>query len=309
MAVTVTDVIKKYSLRSLTPEINTDNIRINHSGINRPALQLTGYFDHFGKERVQIIGLVEYTYIETMSRERKLQIFDTLFAGPIPCLIYCRSLEPDGDIVELAHERQVPVLISDMITSDFMSEIIRWMKTQLAPMITIHGVLVEVYGEGVLIMGESGIGKSEAALELVRRGHRLVTDDVVELRKVSDETLVGSAPDITRHLIELRGIGIVDVKSLFGVSAVKNTQSVDMVIKLEEWSRDREYDRLGLDEQYIEFLGNKIVCYNIPIRPGRNLAVIVETAAVNSRQRKMGYNAAQELYKKVRRSLEQTENE
>lgn len=309
MAVTVTDVIKKYSLRSLTPEINTDNIRINHSGINRPALQLAGYFDHFGKERVQIIGLVEYTYIETMSRERKLQIFDTLFAGPIPCLIYCRSLEPDEEIVELAHKRQVPVLISDMITSDFMSEIIRWMKTQLAPMITIHGVLVEVYGEGVLIMGESGIGKSEAALELVKRGHRLVTDDVVELRKVSDETLVGSAPDITRHLIELRGIGIVDVKSLFGVAAVKNTQSVDMVIKLEEWSRDREYDRLGLDEQYTEFLGNKIVCYNIPIRPGRNLAVIVETAAVNSRQKKMGYNAAQELYKKVRRSLEQTENE
>lgn len=309
MAVTVTDVIKKYSLRSLTPEIDTDSIRINHSGINRPALQLAGYFDHFGKERVQIIGLVEYTYIETMSRERKLQIFDTLFAGPIPCLIYCRSLEPDEDIVELGHQRKVPVLVSDMITSDFMSEIIRWMKTQLAPMITIHGVLVEVYGEGVLIMGESGIGKSEAALELVKRGHRLVTDDVVELRKVSDETLVGSAPDITRHLIELRGIGIVDVKSLFGVAAVKNTQSVDMVIKLEEWSRDREYDRLGLDEQYTEFLGNKIVCYNIPIRPGRNLAVIVETAAVNSRQKKMGYNAAQELYKKVRKSLEQTESE
>ncbi len=309
MAVTVTDVIKKYNLRSLTPEICTDDIRINHSDINRPALQLAGYFDHFGKERVQIIGLVEYTYIETMERERKLQVFDTLFAGKIPCLVYCRSLEPDEEIVELARRYEVPILVSDMITSDFMGEIIRWLKAQLAPMISIHGVLVEVYGEGVLIMGESGIGKSEAALELIRRGHRLVTDDVVELRKVSDDTLVGSAPDITRHLIELRGIGIVDVKALFGAAAVKNTQSVDMVIKLEEWSRDKEYDRLGLEEQYIEFLGNKVVCYNIPIRPGRNLAVIVESAAVNSRQRKMGYNAAQELYKRVQRSLELSENE
>ena len=278
MTVTVTDVIKKYSLRSLTPEIDTDNIRINHSDINRPALQLAGYFDHFGKERVQIIGLVEYTYIETMESSRKHQVFETLFASEIPCLVYCRSLEPDEDIVDLAHRYGVPVLVSDMITSDFMGEIIRWLKTQLAPMITIHGVLVEVFGEGVLIMGESGIGKSEAALELIKRGHRLVTDDVVELRKVSNDTLVGSAPDITRHLIELRGIGIVDVKGLFGVAAVKNTQSVDMVIKLEEWSRDKEYDRLGLDDQYIEFLGNKVVCYNIPIRPGRNLAVIVETA-------------------------------
>ena len=309
MTVTVTDVIKKYSLRSLTPEINTDKIRINHSDINRPALQLAGYFDHFGKERVQIIGLVEYTYIETMESPRKHQVFETLFASEIPCLVYCRSLEPDEDIVDLAHRYGVPVLVSDMITSDFMGEIIRWLKTQLAPMITIHGVLVEVYGEGVLIMGESGIGKSEAALELIKRGHRLVTDDVVELRKVSNDTLVGSAPDITRHLIELRGIGIVDVKGLFGVAAVKNTQSVDMVIKLEEWSRDKEYDRLGLDDQYIEFLGNKVVCYNIPIRPGRNLAVIVETAAVNSRQKKMGYNAAQALYKRVQRSMELSEND
>lgn len=309
MTVTVTDVIKKYSLRSLTPEIDTDNIRINHSDINRPALQLAGYFDHFGKERVQIIGLVEYTYIETMESSRKHQVFETLFASEIPCLVYCRSLEPDEDIVDLAHRYGVPVLVSDMITSDFMGEIIRWLKMQLAPMITIHGVLVEVFGEGVLIMGESGIGKSEAALELIKRGHRLVTDDVVELRKVSNDTLVGSAPDITRHLIELRGIGIVDVKGLFGVAAVKNTQSVDMVIKLEEWSRDKEYDRLGLDDQYIEFLGNKVVCYNIPIRPGRNLAVIVETAAVNSRQKKMGYNAAQALYKRVQRSMELSEND
>ena len=188
-------------------------------------------------------------------------------------------------------------------TSSFMAEIIRWLKVQLAPTISIHGVLVDVFGEGVLIMGESGIGKSEAALELIKRGHRLVTDDVVEIKKVSDETLIGTAPDITRHFIELRGIGIIDVKSLFGVESIKETQGIDMVIKLEEWDKDKEYDRLGLEETYTEILGNRVVSHNIPIRPGRNLAVIVETAAVNWRQRKMGYNAAQELYNRVQQNL------
>lgn len=188
-------------------------------------------------------------------------------------------------------------------TSQFMAEIIRWLNVQLAPCISIHGVLVDVYGVGVLIMGESGIGKSEAALELVKRGHRLVSDDVVEIRKVSDETLVGSAPDITRHFIELRGIGIVDVKNLFGVLSVKQTQNIDLVITLEDWDRDKEYDRLGLEEQYTEFLGNKVVCHQLPIRPGRNLAVIVETAAINHRQKNMGYNAAQELYRRVQANL------
>ena len=192
---------------------------------------------------------------------------------------------------------------SDASTSSFMAEIIRWLKVQLAPTISIHGVLVDVFGEGVLIMGESGIGKSEAALELIKRGHRLVTDDVVEIKKVSDETLIGTAPDITRHFIELRGIGIIDVKSLFGVESIKETQGIDMVIKLEEWDKDKEYDRLGLEETYTEILGNRVVSHNIPIRPGRNLAVIVETAAVNWRQRKMGYNAAQELYNRVQQNL------
>jgi HPr kinase/phosphorylase len=180
-----------------------------------------------------------------------------------------------------------------------MAEIIRWLNVELAPCISVHGVLVDVYGEGVLITGESGIGKSEAALELIKRGHRLVTDDVVEIRKVSEETLIGSAPDITKHLIELRGIGIVDVKMLFGVSCVKDTQSIDLVIRLEEWDKDKDYDRIGLEENYIEYLGNKVVCHNIPIRPGRNLAIICESAAVNYRQKKMGYNAAQELYSRL----------
>ena len=184
-----------------------------------------------------------------------------------------------------------------------------WITRFLAPCISVHGVLVDVYGEGVLITGESGIGKSEAALELIKRGHRLVTDDVVEIRKVSEETLVGTAPDITKHFIELRGIGIVDVKALFGASSVRETQNIDLVIRLEEWDKDREYDRLGLEEEYTEYLGNKVVCHNIPIRPGRNLAIICEAAAVNHRQKKMGYNAAQELYTRVQNSLARKRNE
>ena len=221
----------------------------------------------------------------------------------IPCIIFCRDLRPDEEILDAANRHGVPVLVTAKTTSAFMAEIIRWLNVELAPCISIHGVLVDVYGEGVLIMGESGIGKSEAALELIKRGHRLVSDDVVEIHKVSDVSLVGSAPDITRHFIELRGIGIVDVKTLFGVQSVKETSNIDMVIKLEDWNREKEYDRLGLEEQYTEFLGNKVVCHSIPIRPGRNLAVIVESAAVNHRQKKMGYNAAQELYNRVQANL------
>ena len=207
------------------------------------------------------------------------------------------------DMIELAKKYHKPLLSSHRITSDLMAEVIRWLGVELAPCISIHGVLMDVYGEGILIMGESGIGKSEAALELIKRGHRLVTDDVVEIKKVSDETLIGTAPDITRHFIELRGIGIIDVKSLFGVESIKETQGIDMVIKLEEWDRDKEYDRLGLHEEYTEYLGNKVVCHSLPIRPGRNLAIIVEAAAVNHRQKKMGYNAAQELYNRVTQNI------
>lgn len=202
---------------------------------------------------------------------------------------------------------KIPLLQASQVTSSFEAEIIRWMKVELAPTISIHGVLVDVYGEGVLITGESGIGKSEAALELIKRGHRLVTDDVVEIRKVSDETLIGTAPEITRHFIELRGIGIIDVKTLFGVESVKETQGIDMVIHLEDWDKEKEYDRFGLEEEYTEILGNKVVCHNLPVRPGRNLAVIVESAAVNWRQKKMGYNAARELYNRVQNSINRKE--
>ena len=301
--VTITELIGKMNLKNVIPEIDTDKIVLSHPDVNRPALQLAGFYDHFDRERVQIIGYVEQAYIRTLSRERKLEMYEKLTACEIPCLVYSRGQMPDEDMQDLCRRFQVPCLVSEQTTSDLMAETIRWLKVKLAPCISIHGVLVDVFGEGVLIMGESGIGKSEAALELIKRGHRLVTDDVVEIRKVSDETLIGSAPDITKHFIELRGIGIIDVKALFGVESVKDTQSIDMVIKLEDWNKDKEYDRLGLEDQYTEFLGNRVVCHNIPIRPGRNLAIIVESAAVNYRQKKMGYNAAQELYNRVQANL------
>ena len=296
-------MVQELNLYNKTPEVDISKKMINTPEINRPALQLTGYLEHFENERVQIIGYVEYTYLLHLSREEKIVAFERFVSSKIPCVVFTTMTEPDEDMLSLAMKYDVPVLVTHNTTSVFMAEIIRWLNVQLAPCISIHGVLVDVYGEGVLITGESGIGKSEAALELIKRGHRLVSDDVVELRKVSDVTLVGSAPDITRHFIELRGIGIIDVKTLFGVESVKDTQSVDLVIKLEEWDRDKEYDRLGLHEEYTEYLGNKIVCHSLPIRPGRNLAIIVESAAVNHRQKKMGYNAAEELYKRVQANL------
>ncbi len=301
--VTVKALIDKMQLRELTTGIDTSKIDIPLPDINRPALQLTGFFEHFETVRVQIIGYVEQAYISRQAEEERRLMIDRLLKYRIPCLIFARNMTPDPYFIEYGNKYGVPILVASQTTSDLTAEIVRWLKVELAPMISVHGVLVDVYGEGVLIMGESGIGKSEAALELIKRGHRLVSDDVVELRKVSDETLVGSAPSITRHFIELRGIGIIDVKTLFGVESVKNTQNIDMVIKLEDWNKDKEYDRLGLEEEYIEFLGNRVVCHQLPIRPGRNLAVIVESAAVNYRQKKMGYNAAQELYKRVQNNL------
>ena len=301
--VTITELITKMKMKNVLPEIDTDKVVLSHPDVNRPALQLTGFFDHFDRERVQIIGYVEQAYINTLPREVRMERYDKLLSSEIPCVVYSRGQEPDEDMQNLCLHYQVPLMVSEKSTSDLMAEVIRWLKVKLAPCISIHGVLVDVFGEGVLIMGESGIGKSEAALELIKRGHRLVSDDVVEIRKVSDATLVGSAPDITKHFIELRGIGIIDVKSLYGVESVKDTQNIDMVIKLEDWDKDKEYDRLGLEVRYTEFLGNQVVCHNIPIRPGRNLAIIVESAAVNYRQKKMGYNAAQELYNRVQANL------
>ena len=302
-SVRLTRLIEKMKLENLTPEIDVKDIRITQPDVNRPALPLAGYFEHFDSTRLQIIGFVEYSYMENMTDERKREIYDEFMSYDVSAVVFCRELKPDPIFVQAALVHRVPILSTRKSTSAFMAEAIRWLNVKLAPCISVHGVLVDVYGEGLLITGESGIGKSEAALELVRRGHRLVTDDVVEIRKVSDDTLVGSAPDMLKHLSELRGIGVVDVKALFGASAVMDTQNIDLVIRLEDWDRDKEYDRLGLEENYTEYMGNKVVCYNIPIRPGRNVAVICESAAVNHRQKKMGYNAAQELYSRVQNSF------
>lgn len=299
----LSEIAEKMELKNLSPTVDLRDKIITVPDVNRPALQLTGFFEHFACERIQIIGYVEYTYLQTLEPERKKYIYEKMVSYPIPCIIFSKNLEPEPELLKLAEEKYIPILSTSKLTSSFTAEVIRWMNVRLAPCISIHGVLVDVYGVGVLIMGESGIGKSEAALELIKRGHRLVTDDVVEIRKVSDDTLVGSAPDITKNFIELRGIGIVDVKSMFGVQSVRETQNIDLVITLEDWSRDKEYDRLGLEEEYTEFLGNRVVCHSIPIRPGRNLAIIVESAAVNYRQKQMGYNAAQELYKRVQDNL------
>ena len=296
-------IVEKMKLENFTPELDITKVRVKVPDINRPALQIAGYFEHFEAIRLQVIGFVEYSYMQGLPEERKKEIYEKLLSYDIPAVVFCRELQPDELFIQTAIKNNVMVFGTKKATSPFSAELIRWLNVMLAPCISIHGVLVDVFGEGVLITGESGIGKSEAALELVKRGHRLVTDDAVEIRKVSDETLVGSAPEVTRHFIELRGIGIIDVKTLYGVSSVKDTQNIDLVIHLEDWSKEKEYDRLGLEEEYVEYLGNKVVCHNIPIRPGRNLAVICESAAINHRQKKMGYNAAQELYRRVQESI------
>lgn len=307
-SVPLKELIEQLDLENCTPDIDTEKVLITQNEVNRPALQLAGYFDYFDSNRIQIIGHVEHTYMQQKGMEYSLKMIEKIMAGSEesskpPCIIYCREIWIEEEIINLANRYEVPILRTKKATSPFMSEIIRWVNAELAPRCSIHGVLVDIYGEGILIMGESGIGKSEVALELIHRGHRLVSDDVVEIKRINDKSLIGSSPGITRHFIELRGIGIVNAKSLFGVESVKDEQEIDLVIKLEEFNKEQDYDRLGLEEQFIEFLGNKVVCHSIPIRPGRNLAVICESAAVNHRQKKMGYNAALELYNRVTSNL------
>ena len=301
--VSVQELADKMNLTNLTPDLDLEKRYIDFYDVNRPALQLTGFFDHFDDSRVQIVGYVEQEYIDTLSEQIIHERFEKLLSYNVPCIVFSRSYQPAADILDLCTASDIPCLVSSKTTSDLSSETVRWLKARLAPCISIHGVLVDVYGEGVLIMGDSGVGKSEAALELVKRGHRLVTDDVVEIRKVSDDTLVGTAPAVTKNFIELRGIGIINVKNLFGFESIKDTQQIDMVIKLEEWNKEKEYDRLGLEDHYTGFLGNKVICHEIPIRPGRNLAIIVECAAVNNRAKKMGHNAATELFRRVNENI------
>ena len=238
--VKLTSIIEKMELTNLTPDIDIDDIEVTQTDVNRPALQLAGYYDYFDSDRIQLIGNVENSYLQKKSIDEYVEIMKKLMEYKVPCIVYCRNIEVPQEVLEVANEYKIPVLGSSKTTSSFMAEVIRWLNVELAQRITIHGVLVDVYGEGVLIMGESGIGKSEAALELIKRGHRLVSDDVVVIKRVSDDTLIGTAPDITRHFIELRGIGIIDVKTLFGVESVKNIQSIDLAIQLEEWDKEQE---------------------------------------------------------------------
>lgn len=298
-------IARRLQLKNFTPKINLDERPVTTVNINRPALQLNGFFEHFDPAWIQMIGRQEISYLDTMTKERKREAFEKLFAyEDIPCIILSRDFQPDMDMLELSEFHGIPILGSFKPTMELLVEIISLLSYELAPQITIHGVLIDVYGVGVFIMGESGIGKSEAALELIRRGHRLVSDDVVHIRRINYNTLVGTSPDVTRYFIELRGVGIIDVKSLFGVESVKHSQEIDLVIKLAEWDNEVQYDRLGMADQYHEILGVKLVCNEIPIRPGRNLAIICETAAANFRQKEMGYNAADELDRRVRENME-----
>jgi len=298
--ISIASLVKQFGLKNFVLEVDCEDVYLTEPDINRPALQLTGFFDRFEPARLQIIGIVEHVYLsglpEDIRKERLKDFFDT----KIPAVVICRGLTPFPEMVEYAHTHKTPILGYDMSTTEFIGEAIKWLKVQLAPQMNVHGVLMDIYGEGVLITGDSGIGKSETALELVKRGHRLVADDAVEVKKVSAQTLIGTAPELIRYFIELRGIGIIDVRQMFGVEAIKAIQNIDLVIKLEIWNDKSEYERLGIDESYIEILGNKVVCHYIPVRPGRNLAMICEAAAVNHRQKKMGYNAAKVLNERVR---------
>ena len=301
--VTVSTIQERFNLTNYTTELNLEESHVTVADVNRPALQLHGFYEHFEPSRIQVIGNVESAYLAKKTDEEKAESFSKLFSYEIPCVIFCRGEKPADVLVQEANKAKIPILGTDRATSEFMSALIYSLNMDFAPYTTIHGVLVDVYGEGLLITGESGIGKSEAALELIRRGHRLVSDDVVEIRRPNNERLYGRAPSITQYLIELRGIGIIDVKSLYGVEAVKDEQRIDLVIRLEDWKKEKEYDRLGMTDEYMNILGIDVTCHSLPIRPGRNLAIICETAAVNHRQKKMGYNAAEELYKRVQNNI------
>lgn len=298
-SVKLKDIINEFSLENVSGCKKLDDIDILSPEINRPGLPLAGYLDFFGNDRIQIMGKVENTYLAELTSEERFQRLDMFFNSGFPCMVVARGLKIFPEMLEVAEKYDIPILRSYDITSRFVSGLIRYLNVQLAPRTTKHGVFVEVYGEGILILGESGVGKSETALELVKRGHRLVADDVVEIRKVSDKTLVGTAPNIIRHLIEIRGIGIVDVKNLYGVGSVKMTENINLVIYLEFWNEKKVYERLGMDDEFTSILGIDVPSLNVPVRPGRNLAIIVEVAAMNNRQRKMGYNAAKELNERI----------
>ena len=296
----LTKIVELFQLENMIPEIDLENRVISRKEINRPALQLTGFYHRFDNDRLQVIGRVEHSYLQSLTAEQRDASICHLFENHIPCLVLCKDLEVFPEMYYYGKKYNVPIFRTYKITTDFAAEMIMWLRGELADRVMMHGVLVDVYGEGVLITGASGIGKSETALELIKRGHRLIADDAVEIKKIADQTLLGTCPELIRYLIELRGIGIINVKELFGIGAVKQFKSIDMVVKLEIWDGAKcNYDRLGLNDEYIEILGNDVLCKTVPVRPGRNIAVICESAAISNRQKKMGRNTATDFEQKI----------
>ena len=298
-SVSLAKIINEFSLEKIYIPGEPEDILVTSVEVNRPGLPLAGHYEFFDSERIQIIGKSEESYLSELDLEQLDACLDAFFSRTPPMVIISRGLEIPQKMCDYAQKYSVPLLRTDDSTSGFLSSLIAFLNVQLAPRITRHGVLVEVYGEGVLLLGESGVGKSETAIELVKRGHRLIADDAVELRRVSSKSLVGSSPENIRHFIELRGIGIINASRIFGAGAVKLTEKIDMIIKLEPWDADKVYDRMGLENEKTEILGIKIPSLTIPVKPGRNLAVIIGVAAMNNRQKKMGYNAAHDLLKKL----------
>ena len=292
-------IIDEFKLEVIYTPKDPNEILIDENDVNRPGLQLSGFFDYFDARRIQIFGISEISFLKSFSKETARQKMKEYISKKPAAIVIARSLEIDDYYVEVAEECEVPILRTKDTTSEFAAALIAFLNIHLAPRITRHGVLVEVYGEGILLLGESGVGKSETAIELVKRGHRLIADDAVEIRRVSTKSLVGSAPDNIRHFIELRGIGIINASRIFGVGSVKLTEKIDLVINMEHWDSNKNYDRMGLEDETTEILGLEIPSITIPVKPGRNLAVIIEVAAMNSRQKKMGYNAAKDLLKKL----------
>ncbi len=301
--VSLDELIQEFGFEVVYGPEGFEKTEITKDDVNRPGLQLAGFFDYFDPNRIQIIGKVESSYVERMDPEARGACFDKLFSTGIPVLIISRNIEVFPECLEAAKKYHTPILRTNDFTSTAMSAIIASLKVNLAPRVTLHGVLIEIYGEGVLLLGDSGVGKSETAIELVKRGHRLIADDAVEIKRVSDRTLVGTAPEVIRHFIELRGIGIVDVRRIFGIGAIKMTEKVELVINLEPWEDGKQYDRLGLDGQTTSILDIAVPSLTIPVKPGRNLAVIIEVAAMNDRQKKMGFNAAKELQERMLRQF------
>ena len=293
------EIIKEFELEVLHSGDNFQDIKIYVDSVDRPGLQLLGYFEHFDMQRVQLIGNMEYGYLQGLDSKDRMECFDRFLSYPIPTLIYARGLEPFPECMEMARKHGRTILRTEDPTGDFMSTLTATLKNMLSPHITRHGVLVEVYGEGILLLGESGVGKSENAMELLKRGHRLIADDAVDIIRTSAHSLRGSAPELIRYYMELRGIGVIDIRQLFGMSAVKDATRIDMIINIEQWQDNKEYDRIGLEEQYTTILDVDVPTVTVPVKPGRNLAIIIEVAAMNNRQKKMGFNAAEAFTRRI----------